>query len=166
MSESSSHSPSLPVTLVSETLSALRFYSRLPVPSFAFEGDPHRAPDFRTLPRILPLAGAIITLPAIFVAWLAALIDLPSLTLALLVVASLVIVTGAMAEDGFADVADGFFGGHTAERRLEIMADSRVGAFGVVAMILALGVKVSSLAALFDHFLQHFLAFWRLGIQS
>jgi adenosylcobinamide-GDP ribazoletransferase len=56
-----------------------------------------------------------------------------------------------MAEDGFADVADGFFGGHTAERRLEIMADSRVGAFGVVALILALGIKASSLAALFDH---------------
>lgn len=151
MSESSSHSPSLLVTLASETLSALRFYSRWPLPVFAFEGDPHRAPDFRTLPRILPLAGAIITLPAIFVAWIAALIDLSSFTLALLVVASLVIVTGAMAEDGFADVADGFFGGHTAERRLEIMADSRVGAFGIVALILAVSMKASSLAALFDH---------------
>lgn len=151
MSETNSSPHSILAILASETLLALRFYSRLPVPSFAFEGDPHRAPDFRTLPRILPFAGAIITVPALFVAWIAALIDLSSFTLALLVVASLVIVTGAMAEDGFADVADGFFGGHTAERRLEIMADSRVGAFGVVALILALGVKASSLATLFDH---------------
>ena len=151
MSGSSSPSNSRLVTLARETLSALRFYSRLPVPVFSFEGDPHGAPDFRTLPRILPLAGALITLPAIFVGWIAALTDLPSFTLALLVVASLVIVTGAMAEDGFADVADGFFGSHTPERRLEIMADSRVGAFGVVALILALCVKASSLATLFDH---------------
>ena len=151
MSEPSSQPQSWLARLAHETLSALRFYSRLPVPSFSFEGDPHRAPDFRTLPRILPLAGAIITLPSIFFAWVAALINLPSFSVALVIVASLVVVTGAMAEDGFADVADGFFGAQSQDRRLEIMADSRVGAFGVVALIFALGLRVSSLAALFDH---------------
>jgi len=151
MSTLSSGPNNLPAKLLNEVLSALRFYSRLPVPSFAFEGDPHRAPDFTSLPRILPFAGALMAMPALLVAGLAAFIGLSPLPLALLVVATIVIVTGAMAEDGFADVADGFFGGHTVERRLEIMADSRVGAFGVAALILALGLKTTALAALYEH---------------
>lgn len=151
MSSSTSGPHNLPAKLLNELLSALRFYSRLPVPSFAFEGDPHRVPDFTALPRILPFAGAIMALPSILVAWLAALIGVSPLPLAILVVASIVIVTGAMAEDGFADVADGFFGGHTVERRLEIMADSRVGAFGVAALVLALALKASTLAVIFEH---------------
>ena len=151
MTASPSGSSGLFVRLAGEVLSALRFYSRLPVPSFRFESDPHRVPDFRTLPRILPLAGLVMALPSVLIAALLSLLGIPALPLAALVIASLVIVTGAMAEDGFSDVVDGFFGGHTVERRLEIMADSRVGAFGASALVLALVVRVSSLAVLFDH---------------
>jgi adenosylcobinamide-GDP ribazoletransferase len=45
-------------------------------------------------------------------------------------------LTGALHEDGLADCADGFWGGHTRDRRLEIMKDSRVGSFGVLALVL------------------------------
>jgi len=52
-----------------------------------------------------------------------------------------VCLTGAMHEDGLADMADGLWGGQTRDRRLEIMKDSRIGAYGVIALILALGLR-------------------------
>jgi adenosylcobinamide-GDP ribazoletransferase len=57
-------------------------------------------------------------------------------------------LTGALHEDGLADCADGFWGGHTPERRLEIMKDSRIGSYGAVALMLALLARWSALAAL------------------
>ena len=58
------------------------------------------------------------------------------------------LITGALHEDGLADAADGFGGGSTPERVLEIMKDSRVGSYGVVALILAIFLKLASLASL------------------
>ncbi len=59
-----------------------------------------------------------------------------------------VYITGAFHEDGFADTCDGFGGGFTPERKLEIMKDSRVGAYGAVGMILLLLLKFSILSSL------------------
>lgn len=59
-----------------------------------------------------------------------------------------VMLTGGFHEDGLADVADGLGGGHSRERALEIMKDSRVGAFGAMALVLALLCKVALLAIL------------------
>jgi adenosylcobinamide-GDP ribazoletransferase len=50
-----------------------------------------------------------------------------------------------MHEDGLADCADGFFGGASRARKLEIMQDSRIGAFGVVALALSLYLRAASL---------------------
>lgn len=63
-------------------------------------------------------------------------------------VATMVIVTRALHLDGLMDVCDGVFGGFTQERRLEIMRDSRVGAFGVVGGVAILLLKYASLVAL------------------
>jgi len=63
-------------------------------------------------------------------------------------VATLVIVTRALHLDGLMDVCDGVFGGFTPERRLEIMRDSRVGAFGVVGGVTVLLLKYGALVAL------------------
>lgn len=52
--------------------------------------------------------------------------------------------------DGLADTADAFWGGHTPERRLEIMADSATGAFGVSAIALVLLLEVSAVAAILE----------------
>ena len=59
-----------------------------------------------------------------------------------------VMLTGAFHEDGLADVADGLGGSARRERALEIMKDSRIGAFGAVALVLALGLKFALLATL------------------
>ena len=59
----------------------------------------------------------------------------------------MVLTTGALHEDGLADIADSF-GGTTRERRLEIMRDSRIGSFGASALFLALALRIGALAAL------------------
>jgi adenosylcobinamide-GDP ribazoletransferase len=63
-------------------------------------------------------------------------------------IAALTATTGALHEDALGDVADGFGGGATRERKLEIMRDSRIGTYGAVALILALLVRVGAFAAL------------------
>jgi adenosylcobinamide-GDP ribazoletransferase len=64
---------------------------------------------------------------------------------ALLATATGILITGAFHEDGLADTADGLGGGQTPERRLEIMKDSRVGTFGVLALGLGVALKVAAL---------------------
>ena len=95
-----------------------------------------------------PLAGALVgglTGAALHLALRAGLYPLPA---ALLALAVSVLLTGAMHEDGLADVADGFGGGTTRERKLEIMRDSRIGSYGVVALVLALGLRAAFLSEL------------------
>jgi adenosylcobinamide-GDP ribazoletransferase len=69
------------------------------------------------------------------------------LVAALLVVGLGAVLTGGFHEDGLADTFDSF-GGYTAERRLEIMRDSRIGTFGALALVVAVGLKVAALAPL------------------
>ncbi|WP_338320010.1 adenosylcobinamide-GDP ribazoletransferase, partial [Bradyrhizobium ottawaense] len=63
---------------------------------------------------------------------------------------------GALHEDGLADTADGLGGGRTRERKLEIMRDSRIGTYGVCALILSFGLRWSALAAIADPLLVAF----------
>ncbi len=59
----------------------------------------------------------------------------------------LAMMTGAMHEDGLADTVDGFWGGWTVQRRLEIMKDSHIGSYGVIALVLSLGLRWMALSA-------------------
>jgi adenosylcobinamide-GDP ribazoletransferase len=134
--------------LMQDLAACLRFYSRLPIPHLG-PGDPHAAPDFATIPRMLPVAGLILALPpaaALLVAWA---LGLGPFLAAALALAVSIAVTGALHEDGLADVADGF-GGATRERRLEIMRDSRIGAYGATALVLTLALRIGALATLLD----------------
>jgi adenosylcobinamide-GDP ribazoletransferase len=94
-----------------------------------------------------PLVGAGVGLTAALGAWLAARLHLPSLAPWAALLAG-VVVTGGFHEDGLADTADGLFGGHDRERRLEIMRDSRLGSYGVLALVLVLGSEVAALSAI------------------
>lgn len=127
---------------------ALRFWSRIPVPVWSFEIDPHGRPDMERLAPVTPLAGAVLGLAGAVVLALASLGGLPETPAAIAAVAALAVMTGAMHEDGLADIADGFGGGVTPERKLEIMRDSRIGAYGATALMLALAARVSLLASL------------------
>jgi adenosylcobinamide-GDP ribazoletransferase len=151
MGEDARDEPAFPGALLAyDGAACLRFYSRLPVPALPGEGDPHSAPDFTRVPRMLPLAGLVLALPGGLVLLAAWGLGLGPFLAATLAVATGVLITGALHEDGLADVADGFGGGTTRERRLEIMRDSRIGAYGGVALVLALALRIGALATLLD----------------
>jgi adenosylcobinamide-GDP ribazoletransferase len=97
-----------------------------------------------------PVVGIAVGLLGAGVYGLAQALHLPPLPAAVLAVATTLIVTGGLHEDGLADVADGFGGGATRERKLEIMRDSRIGTFGVCALILSFMLRVSALTNLGD----------------
>lgn len=67
---------------------------------------------------------------------------------AVLVLVAALVVTGAFHEDGLADTADALGGAYTRERVLEILKDSRIGAFGAAALIVALMLRASLLIRL------------------
>ncbi len=95
-----------------------------------------------------PLVGAGIGLFGGAVYALAALLHLPPLPAALLALAGTVWLTGGLHEDGAADVADGFGGGRDKARKLEIMRDSRVGSYGVLAIVFSVALRASAVTAL------------------
>ena len=134
---------------LADLVQAVRFYSRLPVPALPFEAEPHGLPDFRSLARVLPFAGAIIGIPPALAMVLALRLDLGPWLAAALSVATMTISTGAFHEDGLADTADGF-GGATPERRLAIMKDSLIGSFGACALVIAFALRIGALATLAD----------------
>lgn len=145
---SAARPPTWPGWLVASAI-CIRFYSRLPVPTLPGEAA-HALPDFRLVPRALPIAALVIALPGALVLLLAGLAGVSPALAAALAVTALALTTGALHEDGLADSADGLFGGQTPERRLEIMKDSRVGTFGALALILSLLLRVSALAAILE----------------
>lgn len=131
---------------LNDVAAALRFYSRLPVPLLPGESDLHGRPDFTRMARAVPVAGAIIGGIGALGAALAYLVGLPPLACGLVAVGLLALATGAFHEDGLADTADGFGGGVTVERKLEIMKDSRIGTYGTIALIVVVGLRAALVA--------------------
>ncbi|MSP66603.1 MAG: adenosylcobinamide-GDP ribazoletransferase [Alphaproteobacteria bacterium] len=118
---------------------AAAFLTRLPI---AAEPRP-LSPAMRAFPLVgaaIGLGGGV--LYALLLAW-----GLPPLVAATVTLGAVVLVTGALHEDGLADAADGLGGGDPA-RRLALMRDSRIGAFGVIALTLSLLARVAAVAAL------------------
>ncbi len=125
---------------------ALQFFTRLPIPRWVgFEPDwLHQAS------RYFPLVGIVVAAVSAAIYALAAWL-LPTPIAVLLATAAGIYITGAFHEDGFADMCDGFGGGHTAQRVLEIMKDSRIGAYGAIGIGSLLALKCVTLALLPPH---------------
>ena len=122
---------------------ALQFFTRLPIPRWVgFEPAwLHHAS------RYVPAVGLVVAAIACGMYAVAALV-LPPMVAVLLSTAAGIYATGAFHEDGFADSCDGLGGGHTRERVLEIMKDSRIGAYGAIGIGLMLATKVAALASM------------------
>ena len=122
---------------------AVQFFTRLPIPRWVgFEQEwLHHAS------RYFPLVGIVVGAIAAGVYAATALI-FPAPVAAVLSTAATIYATGAFHEDGFADTCDGLGGGMTRERALEIMKDSRVGAYGAIGIVCMLGAKCTTLAML------------------
>lgn len=95
-----------------------------------------------------PLAGLLVGLIACAVMAAALALGLSALVAGGLALGAQVMATGALHEDGLADICDGFWGGASRERRLEIMRDSRIGSYGTLGLILTLGLRWLGLAAI------------------
>jgi len=120
-------------------LLALSFYTRLSHP---------QALDYKRLPQAaiyLPLIGWLVGGICALVFYLADLVW-PQATAVILAIITGILLTGALHEDGFADVCDGFGGGMNKQRILEIMKDSHVGVYGFIGLLLMLLLKISVLA--------------------
>ncbi len=121
---------------------AVQFLTRIPVGSPRFgEG------DLRAATGAFPLVGLLVAAIVIGVRWLAGL-ALPDTASTVLALAAGAVVTGAFHEDGFADTFDGLWGGRTPEDRLRIMRDSRLGTYGVLALIILVATRIALLAPL------------------
>lgn len=120
---------------------ALAFYTRLPVP----EGKPlgELSQGSRYFPAVGWIVGGIGAVVYGLAGW-----GLPHIVVVILAVGAMVLATGALHEDGFADTCDGLGGGWSREDALRIMKDSRLGTYGAVGLVLLLAIKLGALVSL------------------
>jgi adenosylcobinamide-GDP ribazoletransferase len=126
--------------LVSDVLSAFALLTRLPLPNHQSSG----AASAWAWPLVGAVLGAFGAALASAALWLGVT---PGVTAALVLTLG-AMLTGGLHEDGLSDTADGLYGGWTRERRLAIMKDSRVGSYGVLALVLVTLARWSALTAL------------------
>ncbi|MEZ5104139.1 MAG: adenosylcobinamide-GDP ribazoletransferase [Draconibacterium sp.] len=124
-------------------LTALMFYTRVPVKNISGWNETMLNKSTRYFPFIGILVGGVSAL----ILWLLFQFLPLSVAILLSMVVS-VLFTGAFHEDGFADFCDGFGGGYTPERTLEIMKDSRIGTYGTIGLVMMLGTKFLALSGL------------------
>jgi len=114
---------------------ALMFFTRLPVPELEYSQE-----KLNSSSRYFPLVGILVGALSATVFMFSTMLFSTNVSVLLSMIGS-ILITGAFHEDGFADTCDGFGGGYTKEKILEIMKDSRIGAFGAIGIILLLIFK-------------------------
>ncbi|MCC2656448.1 MAG: cobS [Panacagrimonas sp.] len=119
---------------------ALGYFTRAPIPAWVGWSDR----ELDRAARYFPLIGAVVGGVAAAALLAGARLWPVSIAVALSMLCTL-LFTGGFHEDGLADSADGFGGGATRERVLEIMRDSRIGSFGAIALVLVLLTKFAAL---------------------
>ncbi|MBZ9873054.1 adenosylcobinamide-GDP ribazoletransferase [Mesorhizobium sp. BR1-1-9] len=129
----------------SDVALCLVFFTRLPLPVIDFRGRSLAAAIWAA-----PVAGLVVGLIGAIVFATAERFGLAMGPAAALALVATVVTTGCLHEDGLSDVADGLGGGKTRGRKLEIMRDSRIGAYGAMALGLSLLIRWSALSELVD----------------
>jgi adenosylcobinamide-GDP ribazoletransferase len=124
-------------------LAATQFLTRLPTPSLTEAA----AKSLSESARYFSLVGVLIGSLNVGLWWLWTRWLPGGIAIGLMMAASL-LITGALHEDGFADVCDGFGGAASRDRVLAIMKDSRIGAYGAMGIVMMLGLKWMTLAAI------------------
>jgi adenosylcobinamide-GDP ribazoletransferase len=129
--------------IVRDLAVALAFYTRLPLPHPAAIA----GADIARASWAAPVAGAVVGSLGALAYLLGDAVGLRPMLSATLAVATSIVVTGALHEDGLADTADGL-GGTDREKTLAIMRDSRLGTFGALALLISLMLRVGAIASL------------------
>jgi adenosylcobinamide-GDP ribazoletransferase len=130
--------------ILTDVRMVVSFSTILPVGSAAPVGDGEVA----RASWALPVAGLLVGLAGAAINSIARGTGLAPGPAAMLAMAATIILTGAIHEDGLADTADGFGGGRTRDQKLEIMRDSRIGAYGACALFISIGLRWSALASI------------------
>jgi adenosylcobinamide-GDP ribazoletransferase len=130
--------------LSTDLKTGLAFLTRLPLARAA----PSTGGDIAEASWTFPIVGAGLGVLGALVYWIAHGLNLPAFVGAALAVAAILLATGCLHEDGLADTVDGFGGGTTEVRKLEIMRDSQLGSYGAAALTLSLMLRVGAIAAL------------------
>ncbi|HEY2133246.1 MAG TPA: adenosylcobinamide-GDP ribazoletransferase [Acetobacteraceae bacterium] len=128
-----------------ELAAAFALLSRLPVGRFLPDGVPV---DFAWVVWAYPVVGAVLGILGGAVFWVAVRLGMMPVLAAGWALVALLLLGGALHEDGLADTADGFGGGRDAARKLEIMRDSRIGSYGALALVMSLGLRWAALVGL------------------
>jgi adenosylcobinamide-GDP ribazoletransferase len=132
--------------LTTELRTGLAFLTRLPLVGSASAS----GADVVRASWTFPIVGVVIGLIGALAYWLADSVGLHYFVSGVLAVGATVLVTGCLHEDGLADTIDGFGGGGSAMHKLDIMRDSRVGAYGTSALVLSLMLRAGAIANLAD----------------
>lgn len=132
--------------LITDLKTGLAFLTRLPLAHSArAEGA-----DVARAAWTFPIVGAVVGGFGALAYWLAHAAGQHPFVSCVLALAATVLVTGCLHEDGLADTVDGFGGGASPERKLEIMRDSGIGAYGASALVLSLMLRAGAVASLAD----------------
>jgi len=126
---------------------ALSFLTRLPV-SLPILRETAPKDYLARATGMFPLVGAGIGLGSALAFLGARGLGLAPLACAFIALGFATLVSGALHEDGLADVADGVGGGRTRDDRLRIMRDSRIGSFGALAIMFSVGLRAALVAGL------------------
>ncbi|WP_288350249.1 adenosylcobinamide-GDP ribazoletransferase [uncultured Thalassospira sp.] len=137
---------SVDASVLSDFWRAMALLSRVPLPPV---GDFRAALIARSV-WCWPLVGLVLAGLALLPAMLVDFLTGNPLVYAIFAIAAMVLLSGAMHEDGIADCADGFGGGMDRDRKLEIMRDSTVGTYAVVMLILTMGLRLVLITAAAD----------------
>jgi adenosylcobinamide-GDP ribazoletransferase len=127
---------------------AVAFLTRLPMP----HPDGAAPSNFVRAQRMFPVVGALIGAAVGLLCLGLRHLGVPDLAAAALALGGSAMLTGALHEDGLADVGDGFGGGRDVESKLEIMRDSRLGTYGAMMLLVSFTAKLSALAAIPDSY--------------
>jgi adenosylcobinamide-GDP ribazoletransferase len=119
-----------------EAALAFGLLTRIPLPNF----EHHTTASLASAFWAYPVAGAAVGFVGAVVVWVAAALGFSTGVCVVAALAALILAGGALHEDGLADFWDGLGGGETREDKLEIMRDSRIGTYGVLALLLMLGL--------------------------
>lgn len=125
-----------------DILAAAMLLTRIPV-----HWPEHETPETDRSYWAFPVIGVGVAAMAAIPAGLLVHYGMPGLAAALLALAGVAVVTGGLHQDGLADVADGL-GGRDPQSRLQIMRDSSVGSYGILALIFTTGISAACLAAI------------------
>ena len=133
---------------VKDFFATVMFFTRIPI-KWSFFSD--KAPDLTNAAWAFPLVGFLIGLLSGVLGDLLIFLGLPIFLSCIIAITMSILLTGAFHEDGLADTADGLGAGGSPQRINKIIHDSRLGTYGVLALILGLLIRLGLLLTLVEY---------------